>query len=127
MLLDTCTLIWLTSDQDRLSPVAREAIDVNRENLFVCAVSAFELALKHTIGKLDLGLPPLEWYEAVLSHHGLVEIPIDGTCASLAGRLPLIHRDPCDRFLIAAAQVHNLPILTPDPWISRYPDVRVVW
>ena len=55
------------------------------------------------------------------------EIPVDGRCASLAAALSPIHRDPCDRMVIAAAQLHGMPILTPDAFIASYPGVQVIW
>lgn len=127
VLLDTCTLLWLASDQDSLSQPAAAAISSSAGGLAVSAMSAFEIAVKHRQGKLELPLPPEQWYAEALQSHGVHELPVSGQCALLAARLPFIHRDPCDRFLIATALVHRLPIITPDKIIPQYPDLRVIW
>jgi PIN domain nuclease of toxin-antitoxin system len=126
-LLDTCTLLWLAADQASLSGPAVAAIRSAKGNLAVCAISAFEIAVKHARKKLVLPLPPDQWYAKALAAHGIREIPVDGRCALLAAVLPPIHRDPCDRFLIATATLHGLPIVTADANIARYPGVRVIW
>ena len=127
LLLDTCALLWLGADQDRLSGKAREALEESAGSLFVSAISAFEIAHKHRSGKLELPLEPAEWYAEALETHGLAEIPITGAIASRAVDLPPIHRDPCDRFLIATAQLNHFAVVTADETIPRYPDVKVVW
>jgi PIN domain nuclease of toxin-antitoxin system len=127
VLLDTCALLWLAADQDSLSNAAVAAISSGADGLAVCPMSAFEIALKHLQGKLQLPLPPDQWYKEALESHGIRELPITGQCAILAATLPPIHRDPCDRFLIATAAVHRLPIITPDRNIARYPEVRTIW
>ena len=126
-LLDTCALLWLGWQRDKLSKAALAAIESAEGNLATCAISAFEIGIKVAQGKLSLPYPPDEWYAQALSVHTIREIPLDGHCALLAAALPPIHRDPCDRFIIAAAQIHEMPILTPDPVIARYPGVRIVW
>jgi len=127
ILLDTCVLIWLADDQDKLSEPARKAMRANVGGLFVSSATAFEISLKWAIGRLKLPGDGEVWYRDALRLHGLKEIPLDGRCAALAGRLPFLHRDPCDRFIIATAGIHRMPIVTPDPIIRRYPDVRVIW
>lgn len=127
VLLDTCTLLWLTGDQAKLSDVAREAILANAGGVCVSAISAWEITLKVSAGKLLIPLPPQEWYPAVLQHHGLLEIPVSGAIAIASALLPRIHTDPADRLLIATAIQEQIPLLTPDGHISAYGQVRVVW
>jgi PIN domain nuclease of toxin-antitoxin system len=126
-LLDTCALLWLVGQRDRLSDAARAAIDSSEGDLAVCAISAFEIGLKFAHRELELPRPASEWYARALWIHGVREIPVDGRCALSAAALPPIHRDPCDRMVIATAQLHGMPILTPDPIIAKYPGVRVIW
>ncbi|MGE5549078.1 MAG: type II toxin-antitoxin system VapC family toxin [Bacteroidota bacterium] len=127
ILLDTCSLLWLAADQDRLSAAAKTAIGENADRLFVSSISAFELAIKARKGKLELPMGPAIWYESALQHHGLTEVPIDGAIASLAVNLPPLHSDPCDRFIIATALHHGMAIVTCDVLISQYKEARVVW
>ena len=127
LLLDTCAVLWLADDQDRLSDRAKAALEESAGSLFVSAISAFEIAHKQRSGKLELPLEPAEWYSQALKSHGLTEIPITGEIASVAVDLPPIHRDPCDRFIVATAQLENLAVVTADEIIPRYPDVKVLW
>jgi len=127
LLLDTCVLLWLADDQGKLSEDAVKGIESNAGSLFVSAITAFEISLKCRKGKLDLPLDPWDWYRKALSLHGLNEIPITGPCAARAAALPVIHGDPCDRFIVAAALDDGLKIVTPDSVIPTYPGVKVVW
>ena len=127
LLLDTCTLLWLTSDQAKLSPAARQALSAHRGQLYVSAVSGFELAQKAAKGKLVLPRPPAEWMELALRLHGLKSLALEMESAVTAGALPALHADPFDRLLIASAQAHHLTLLTPDPLIRQYPKLATLW
>lgn len=91
------------------------------------AISAFEVGTKHRRGSLALPSEPRDWYPQAIRLHGLQELPVNGTIALQSTQLPMIHKDPADRIIVATAQVENLTILTPDPLIRAYPDVRVEW
>lgn len=126
MLLDSCSLIWLASHQKELSGPAIAAIKLECSNLFVSAISAFEIGLKHRKHKLTLPAPVEEWFPEILSVHGIREIPVDGRIAARSAVLPPHHADPCDRIIIATAQLHPMPILTPDPAFRKY-RVKTLW
>lgn len=127
LLLDTCALLWLVDDQTQLSTRALELIRGNAEELCVSAISAFEISLKHRKGRLTLPLEPERWFGLALEHHGLFECPVSWQVATRSALLPDLHADPCDRILVATAQIHGGTLLTPDPHIANYPDVRVEW
>lgn len=127
MLLDTCTFLWLTANQTRLSDAARTLIVENARNLLMSSISAFEIAVKHGKGAIHLPLPPQDWIPAAMRHHGVTEIPVDSQISIRACELPFLHRDPCDWMIIATSQLLNMEILTPDHLISQYPDVKVRW
>ena len=127
ILLDTCVLLWLSFDQDQLSEAAAEEIRASGEESWVSAISAFEIAQKYRLKKLALPIPADLWYPQTLRQHNLREIAITGTVAARSCMLPMIHRDPADRFLIATALEMDLRLITPDPEIKKYPGVRVVW
>jgi PIN domain nuclease of toxin-antitoxin system len=74
-----------------------------------------------------LPLPPGEWVSEVCSRRGIRLLPLDVIAAGRATELPLLHRDPCDRFLIATAQLAGLTLATPDEKIRQYPDLPVLW
>jgi PIN domain nuclease of toxin-antitoxin system len=127
ILLDTCTLLWLASDQSNLSADARETIRAHPGLLFVSAITAFEIGIKSKKGRLMLPMLPDRWYATALTAHGLIEIPIDGDIASRSTALPDLHADPADRIIVATAQRGGLAVVTPDPLIGAYPGTRVAW
>jgi PIN domain nuclease of toxin-antitoxin system len=127
ILLDTCVLLWLAAEPSAISTRATSLITRASEDLFVSAISAFEVGQKAAAGKLFLPRPVDEWFSMMLERRGLREIPVSGAIAGLATRLPPIHRDPFDRLLIATAQTHRLKLLTPDPIIAKYPNLDVIW
>ena len=124
-LLDTCTLLWLASGHERLTPV-RECVARARGRLFVSAITALEIGMKSAKGKLELSLPAKEWYRRALRHHGVREIPVTGAIALRATALPRHHADPCDRVIIGTALEEDLTILTPDEHVAAY-DVATIW
>ena len=127
LLLDTCTLLWLTSDQTKLSAAARQALSAQAGQLYVSAVSGFEIAQKTAKGKLLLPQPPAAWMTLALRLHGLKPLALDMDSAVAAGALPTLHADPFDRLLIASATAHRLTLLTPDPLIRQYPALATLW
>lgn len=127
LLLDTCALLWLASDHKNLSKTAKAEIKSNSKSLFVSAITAFEIAVKCRSGKLKLPLPPSDWYSESLAFHGIREVPVTGQIASNSVQLPPFHNDPCDRIIIATAQINTMKILTCDSLISKYSQANVVW
>ena len=126
-LLDTCTLLWLVADQEKLSPTAEHILSSAQDSFFVSAVSGFEIAQKVGKGKLLLPLSPSEWVASALDLHVLNELDLDMNSALAAGMLPALHADPFDRLLIATAQNLSLTLLTPDPLIRQYPGLLSCW
>ena len=127
ILLDTCTLLWLAAEPASLSQRAREVLASHHGRLFVSAISAFEVSIKHHKGRLTLPSEPAEWFTRALEFHGLLEIPVNGRIAALSTSLPPLHTDPCDRLIVATAAIHGLTVLTPDPLIRGYPQLSSSW
>jgi len=119
MILDTCALLFLASGDARLSRTARDRLAAEPTRWF-CAISSFEIALKVRQGKLDLPLAPLQWLREVEGRYGLTEVPLDSALCAAAAELPLHHRDPFDRFIIAAALHLRVPVVTIDEKFSAY-------
>ncbi len=116
ILLDTHTLLWLVSTPDRVSTTARDVLaDPDRE-VAVSAVSAWEIAIKTRLGRLD-GEPLLSAWPDIMAAMGLTELPIESADAILAGRLRWDHRDPFDRMIVAQAARRGLTIATRDSHI----------
>lgn len=122
LLLDTHALIWMASDPGRLSKAAAEAIADPDNDLYVSAVSGWEIAIKRARGRLrfpDVGGSMIEALR-------LVELPVTLRHASEVGDLPGHHRDPFDRMLIAQARVEDLALVSCDEAFTAY-EVRVHW
>jgi PIN domain nuclease of toxin-antitoxin system len=115
LLLDTHVLLWWLADDPALSKQAR-ALIANEPEVFASAASAWEIAIKRALGKLQAPEDLL----SVLEAGGIRGLPIDFQHAAVAGALPRHHDDPFDRMLVAQAQREGLTLLTSDPRISRY-------
>ena len=124
MLLDTCALIWLAIGGGSLSDRAKQAIE-EAAAVYVSSISAFEIAYASLRGKLELPCDAERWYHEVLNKHNLTEIPLSGKIAISSTKLPMVHKDPCDRFIIATAQLENLPIVTADRMFHKY-DITIL-
>ena len=125
-LLDTHVFLWWISDDPRLSTHARKIITDGKNTLFLSAASGWEIAIKAKLGKLKL-LEPLETFiPEQMALNAIESLPIQMSHALHVHTLPLHHRDPFDRLLIAQAQLDNLPILTADPQITLYA-IRTIW
>ena len=120
-LLDTCTFIWLCSDPERLSETAKSAIDARDSTLLLSDISALEISLKWSAGKIVLPDPPKHWIETQITTWGLECPPLSRDDIYRVSELPVHHRDPFDRLLVAVALSLNATILTPDTAIQQYP------
>ena len=120
-LLDTCTFIWLCAQPDQLSEAVGEAIDASDSAVILSDVSAMEIALKWSAGKLSLPDPPRHWIEEQSSVWSIKPTSLSRDDIYRASELPDHHRDPFDRLLVAAALNRSATILTPDEAIHRYP------
>ena len=119
MILDTCALLWLASGSKQVSRSALK--EINRAPaVYVSAISGFEIAIKAAKGKLKLPHPPREWFEKAVEHHDLTVLPLALDVCIAAAELPPIHDDPCDRFIIAAARLHDLTVVTADEQFEKY-------
>jgi len=125
ILLDTHALIWWFSDESKLSRRASSMIANQNNIVLVSAAIAWELAIKVNLGKFD-ALSLTTELPRYAEEEGFKELPISMEQAVRAGLLPLHHRDPFDRLLVAQAQALNAPILSADKVLDQY-DVKRVW
>jgi PIN domain nuclease of toxin-antitoxin system len=114
LLLDTHVILWWLEDNPALSSEVKDSIDTDLD-IFVSAASLWEVSIKQAQGKLG----PADLPERILAT-GLRELPITAMHAFSAGRLPMIHRDPFDRMLIAQAKTEGLTLATRDEYIVKY-------
>lgn len=115
-LLDTHALIWTLENNPTLSIKARDAIINGKNMIFVSSVSAWEISIKKSMGKLET---PDNLYEEIRLHR-FTELKINFEHAQLAGKLPPIHKDPFDRMLISQAIIEKLTLITRDKLIAQY-------
>jgi PIN domain nuclease of toxin-antitoxin system len=125
-LLDTHAFLWWVNDDPRLSTHCRSIISNGTNEILFSAVSAWEIAVKASIGRLILPDKTEPYILDQLSRNRFDVLPVDLTHALRVSLLPDHHKDPFDRMLVAQAQVEKVPILTADSQIARYP-VRVSW
>lgn len=119
MILDTCGLIFLADGSPRVSAATRALLSRQNQRWY-CAITAFEIAQKYRAGKVGLPRPPSEWLADAITLYRLTEIPLDSTLCIAAAELPLHHRDPADRLIIAAALRLRVPVVTTDPHFAAY-------
>ena len=118
-LLDTHALIWLLDGSSRLPLKTREIIKRNENRIYLCSISFLEIAIKVGLGKLTLSFSFEEFLDEVRERDiELLQIK-EGHLKRLVA-LPLLHRDPFDRLLVATAMAENLTILTVDENIYKY-------
>lgn len=113
ILLDTHTLLWLVSKPEQVSAAARDQIADSTREVMVSAVTAWEIAIKTRLGRLD-GEPLLSAWPDIMAAMTVTELAIEAADAILAGRLVWNHRDPFDRMLVAQAARRGLTIATRD-------------
>lgn len=116
LLLDTHVLLWWLAGDRRLTARIRKTISSLESEIFVSAASAWEIAIKKAIGKLQA---PDDLADQ-LEPHGFEPLPISISHALTAGSLPRLHDDPFDRMLIAQARLEGLMIVTRDPRFAQY-------
>ncbi len=126
LLLDTCTFLWLVTGDRTLPPRVIEHFRAAENEIFLSAASAWEIAIKYEIGRLELASPPEQIVPQQREQHRIASLAIDEEAALHLSRLPALHRDPFDRMLVSQAIVHGLTILTPDPLVTQYP-ARTLW
>lgn len=120
ILLDTQCWLWMAAFPEKLSPRTRELVEDERHELYLSAASAWEIAIKHSLGKLQLPESPERYVMNRCDRLRTEPLPIDHAHALRVATLPPHHRDPFDRLLVAQAQIEGLPILTSDQVFGRY-------
>jgi PIN domain nuclease of toxin-antitoxin system len=121
LLLDTHVFLWWLENNPRLGSQAVAAIANDSAHVFVSAVTAWEIEIKRALGKLNAP----EDLSAAVTAKGFTHLPITFAHGASAGRLPLHHRDPFDRMLIAQAQVEDLEVVSADANFEFYDITRL--
>jgi PIN domain nuclease of toxin-antitoxin system len=125
-IIDTHCWLWWYSSPEKLGAEAYDLIaDIGNE-VTVSAASAWEIALKHSLGKLSLPEPPEVIVPRRLAEQAMFALPVALEHAVRVSTLPFHHSDPFDRLLIAQAQIEQVPLMTADEQLLPY-DVELLW
>ena len=116
LLLDTHILLWWLADSPQLSQRAEKAIAAPGNIPIVSAAVIWEIRIKQALEKLKIAPP----FYSIIQHQGFELLPVSPDHAYAVGDLPMHHRDPFDRLLIAQARHEGLTVLTHDPVFQRY-------
>jgi len=122
-LLDTCAVLWAARQPERLSAHVGGLLLDSREELVLSVVSAWEIALKPELGITDVA----RWFRLAARNLQARILPVRLEHIAVLEKLPLRHRDPFDRLLVAQAVAGQFVLLTPDEAIRKYPEVNCVW
>ncbi|WP_310485575.1 type II toxin-antitoxin system VapC family toxin [Chamaesiphon sp. VAR_48_metabat_403] len=126
LLLDTHVLIWLVEGSDNLSQSAKQAIEDEQNSLYLSIASLWEMTIKMSLGKLQLGISLDRIVESYLLPTSIEILPINLNHLLILRDLPLHHRDPFDRILISQAQSEELTLVSADRLFSDYL-VQILW
>lgn len=122
VLLDTHILLWALREPQKLSKETRSRLENPQDEVLFSAASIWEIAIKARIGRISLGVSPSKIAEAALDS-GFLELPVRAETAALVAELPLHHRDPFDRLLIAQAMSEPAGFCTIDKGLAAYSDI----
>ena len=120
LLLDTHLLLWAAGDSGQLSSKAQNLLGDPATELMFSTASIWEIVIKNALGRDGFRVDPQRFRNGLIQN-GYSELEIRSEHALAVGSLPLIHRDPFDRILIAQAKVENVTLLTTDDKVSGYP------
>ena len=126
ILLDTHTFIWFVLDDPKLPATAKALVEDPTDDIFISPASCWEIAIKVRLGKLDLQSSYDEFMQRGIFGNDFMILPIEITHTSFLTTLPLHHKDPFDRLLVAQAIVEGIPIVSVDEQLDPY-GVQRLW
>ena len=127
LLLDTHALLWVLLDPKRIPAETLATVRAPETTVYVSAASAWEIATKHRLGKLEGAAAVVSGYREHLARLRAGELAITGHHALTAGTLQWFHRDPFDRVIAAQSMIESLPLVTADAALSSLPGLHIVW
>ena len=130
ILLDTHTWLWWLHDPTQISLPAQNVIEEaeKKNEILISSISVWEIAVKHSLNKLELPFPINEWFELAQQQPGMTIEPLSPLDAIHSANLPgEFHKDPADRILVAIARRYDIPIISRDNKIQNYSHVKTIW
>ena len=125
-LLDTHAFLWMAADPDQLSRRVRKIVRNKNNRLYLSAASGWEIALLEKLNRIKLPDEPQRFIPEAIQRLSVLPIPISFSTAITAAMLPLIHRDPFDRIIIAEAEKGKLIVITKDKKFVEY-GIQSLW
>jgi PIN domain nuclease of toxin-antitoxin system len=119
-LLDTQVWLWMCASPERLSRRARATVENDESELLLSVASAWEIAIKHALGRLTLPVAPREYLPSRLAQTAVVPLGVTLPHVLRTGELPPHHRDPFDRLIVAQALEDDLTLVTADAQLAAY-------
>ncbi|MEZ5330660.1 MAG: type II toxin-antitoxin system VapC family toxin [Thermoanaerobaculia bacterium] len=126
VLLDTHCWLWLVSEPERLPAALVETLQDPTSKPLLSTVSVWELAIKRSIGRIELPAPVDPWVPEVMATSGVLPLEVHLAHVLRVSRLPLHHRDPFDRLLVAQALEERVPLVTADRQLEGY-GAEILW
>lgn len=125
ILLDTHVWLWMQAEPEKLGPRARALVEDDATELLLSAASAWEIAIKVGLGKLELPERVSTYLPSRIQSSGVSPLAVSHAHAAGVADLPHHHRDPFDRLLISQALSEGVPILSSDPQLDPYDSERI--
>ncbi len=119
--MDTHAFLWWVTDDERLSNKAHEIISDGSNTIYVSSATAWEIAIKAGLKRLELPGEPRQWFFEQLASNGFDTLSVDIAHSLKTYQLPMVHRDPFDRMLVAQAMEERVTLITCDRNIRVYP------
>ena len=125
-LIDTCAFIWYVLNDKNLSQRVKNII-LSSDNVYISYATLWEIAIKQTTGKLQSITMSAYEIAELCRDNGIIILPLKLSYLERIKQLPLIHKDPFDRIIIASAIEENYTLLTNDSEIIKYKDIKTLW
>jgi PIN domain nuclease of toxin-antitoxin system len=126
ILLDTHIFLWFIDGSEKLSDKFRQALQNPNNEKFLSVISIWECVIKYQTGKLDFPSSPETYLPLERRKHLIKSLTVEENSIAQLINLPLLHRDPFDRLIIAQALQHELVIMTEDRAIQAYPEIKLL-
>ncbi len=126
LLIDTSAFLWFLTADKQLSEAAAAAIRSSENDVWLSAVSFWEILVKHHLGRLPLPEPPSSYISKQRKRHGIASLALRERVIAHLPKLPALHKDPFDRMLVCQSLEHRLILVTSDPLVRAYP-IKTLW
>lgn len=126
LLLDTHVWLWMIAERERFDAETAGMLENSANELLLSAASSWEIAIKHSLGKLTLPAPPARYVPQQIAKTGVTPLLVEHSHALRVADLPAHHRDPFDRVLVAQTELEGVTLLTADRQFEPY-GIPIEW